>query len=99
MDISTDLGSLAKRFSYGRRMRPERDWFVLLAVAAVLVLASAAWNLWLFAKVEQGYALDADAVPATFDAAPIESVRAVFEERRAEELRYRQEYRFVDPSR
>jgi len=26
-------------------------------------------------------------------------VRAVFEERRAEELRYRQEYRFVDPSR
>jgi hypothetical protein len=65
----------------------------------VLVALSIGWNLWLLRSVEKGGTIgDENATVESFDEAPIESVRAVFEERRAEQLRYRQEYRFVDPS-
>jgi len=79
-------------------MHPARDWFMLLAAALILVLASVVWNVWLLTKVERGETIGTQAPVQGFEAAPIDSVRAIFEKRKAEELRYRQEYRFVDPS-
>ena len=99
MKFKPDISSITKRLGYGDRIRPARDWFLLLSVAFVLAIASIAWNAWLLVKVERGETLDASAAPALFDAAPIESVRALFENRAEEARKFKQEYRFVDPSR
>ncbi|MDP3402503.1 MAG: hypothetical protein Q8S35_00915 [bacterium] len=99
MKTSLNLAPILKKFSYGNYVHPARDWFYLLVAMTVLVALSIGWNLWLLKSVEKGGIIgDENAVVESFDEAPIESVRAVFEERRAEQLRYRQEYRFVDPS-
>lgn len=94
-----NLGSVLKKFSYGNAVHPARDWFYLLVVMTVLIALSIGWNVWLLRSVEKGGTIGDESIEVdSFDEAPIESVRAVFEERRAEQLRYRQEYRFVDPS-
>ena len=99
MKTFLNAGSLLKRFSYGTRMHPARDWFYLLCAATALVAVSIAWNVWLLRSVQQGDTLGSEAAPETFDASSIESVRVVFEARKDEARKYRQEYRFVDPSR
>lgn len=99
MKKSLNIGPLLKRFSYGTRMHPARDWFYLLCAATVLVAVSIAWNVWLLRSVQQGGTIGNETAPEAFDASSIESVRAVFEARKDEEWKYRQEYRFVDPSR
>lgn len=98
MNTSLNLNSLRKRFSYGSHPRPARDWFAILSVATLLVVLSIGWNLWLLRSVERGGVIGNEAPPPTFDAAPIEAIRALFEARRQKELQYRQEFRFVDPS-
>jgi len=99
MKKSLSLGPILSRFSYGPDVHPARDWSYLLLLASILVAISIAWNFRLYQEVQEGATLGEE-VPATpVDIAPIESVRAVFEERKAEEQKYRTEYRFVDPSR
>lgn len=99
MKLSFSSGSFLQKLSYGREVSPARDWFYLLVAATLLIALSIGWNVWLLRSVEEGGTIGDESVSAeSFDSAPIESVRAVFEERRAEQLRYRQEYRFVDPS-
>ncbi len=99
MKTSIDTKKLLKHLSYGEHIRPQRDWFTLLAVAVFLSTCSLGWNLWLLHTVESGGTIGAETAPARFDTAPIQSVQGVFEERKNEELRFTREYRFVDPSR
>jgi len=99
MKPSFDFAPLLKKISYGDQVHPARDWFRLLMAMTVLIAVSIGWNVWLLRSVEEGGTIgDESATIESFDEAPIESVRAVFEGRRSEQLRYRQEYRFVDPS-
>ncbi len=99
MKTSLSLKPILSRISYGSGVHPARDWSYLLLLAAILIAISIAWNMWLYQEVQEGATLGEE-VPATpVDIAPIEAVRAVFEERKAEEQKYRTEYRFVDPSR
>lgn len=99
MKTSLNLGPLLKKFSYGDQVHPSRDWFRLLMAMTILIAISIGWNVWLLRSVEHGGTIGDETVTIeSFDEAPIESVRAVFEERRSEQLQYRQEYRFVDPS-
>lgn len=98
MKLSLDLKTVGKKLSYGDRIQPQRDWFIVLSLATFLIVLSIGWNLWLLRSVEQGRTIGNEQVSTAFDAKPIESVRAVFEARRLEELKYRQQYRFVDPS-
>lgn len=98
MNYKDSASTFLKRFSYGERTHPTRDWLNLVALSAALIALSVAWNLWLFAKVERGEVFGENVAPTAFDAAPVETIRAVFKEREAEELRYKREYRFVDPS-
>lgn len=99
MKPSFDIRTILRRISYGETVRPVRDWFVLLSITAILVALSIGWNALLFRDLEAGGVTAPGEGVTAFDALPIESVRAVFEARKAEELRYTSEYRFVDPSR
>lgn len=99
MKTSFSLAPLLKRFSYGTRVHPARDWFYVLLVASLLIALSIGWNIWLLRSVEAGGTIGDEAIEIeSFDESPIESVRALFKAREQEQLRYRQEYRFVDPS-
>lgn len=99
MKTSLSFGPLVKRFSYGTRLHPARDWFYVLLAATILIACSIAWNIWLLRSVEAGGTIGDEVVEVeSFDESPIESVRALFESRKEEQMRYRQEYRFVDPS-
>ncbi len=97
MKFPTNINAVLHRFRYGTQLRPDRDWLVLLSVAAALIALSITWNFWLLAQVEHGQALRPSASVPSVNTAPIESVRAVFDARKQQEMRYRQEYKFVDP--
>lgn len=92
-----DYKSALAKVSYGDRPRPVRDWFAVLGTFALLVGLSIGWNLWLLRQAEREAETTAAAPAAAFDAAPIESARAVFAERAAQAENYRSGYRFVDP--
>lgn len=101
MKFPTHIGSAVNltMLQYGKRLRPVRDWFIVLTVLAVLLIGSVAWNVLFFLG-----ALEEDAAPATTShepsaAAPVAEVLSAFTLRAQEEARYRSEYRFVDPSR
>ena len=99
MKSSLSFGPLLKRFSYGTRIHPARDWFYVLLAASLFIALSIAWNIWLLRSVEAGGTIGDESVEVeSFDESGVESVRALFKERETEQLRYRQEYRFVDPS-
>lgn len=83
---------------YGEVLRPARDWFVLLSIAAVLILISAAWNVWVFVQAGRGEPVGAQVEAPGGSANAIERAQALFEARRLEDARYRSEYQFVDPS-
>lgn len=94
----TDLRKYTKALRYGDALRPSRDWFVLLAVALVLIALSLAWNLWTFEKVVGGESLESAVTDPLPRAKRLEAVTAHFERRALEAERYLSEYRFVDPS-
>ena len=94
----TDISKGLKSVRYGTALHPSRDWLVLLACAFVGILASIAWNLWTFTKVTEGEPIGTEALSPAADRAPVDAVTKLFEKRAAEEARYRNEYRFVDPS-
>ncbi|HEX5774741.1 MAG TPA: hypothetical protein VFY28_02150 [Candidatus Paceibacterota bacterium] len=84
----------------GDRPHPYRDWYALLLIAGIFLLASLAWNVWFFIKITKGEMIGTN--PSSEAKTPedlVASARLLFEERAAEEARYRSEYRFIDPSK
>ena len=85
--------------TYGKRVHPSRDWLIVLVVALLLLVASGLWGTILFIR-----GAEAEALGESIGNAPsvsgkiLEQTSALFEERALEEGRYRNEYRFVDPS-
>lgn len=94
------LTSITKRFSYGDRLRPYRDWYLLLAVVFVLALLSVAWNVVIFFRAVDGEIIGTGEVreKEVFDEEAVDRVEAAFTARAEEEARYRGTYQFVDPS-
>ncbi len=82
---------------YGSRLRPVRDWMVLLVLFSVFLLASLVWNLWLFSQTTKGYKIGS-VTPTPAVQIELEQVKTLFAKRAAEQTKYIQEYRFVDPS-
>jgi hypothetical protein len=82
------------------RSHPSRDWLVLLSVFLLLLAVSIAWNIWFFASVLEGEDVVAPGNgEGTVEESSLQRANAMFEARALEEVRYRSEYRFVDPSR
>jgi len=97
MKIPPLFSAASKHLRYGSSIRPARDWFVLLAFFALFLLASLAWNLWLFSQVTKGQAIgNATSTPAT--QIPLDTVKSLFSDRAQERSHYQSDYRFVDPS-
>lgn len=93
----TTPSSIASRMP-ARDIHPVRDWHVLLAAAAVVLLASLAWNLSIFSQVAQGGTLSsAPRAPRT--AGDIEAVARIFDERAQAQASYESPGRFADPAR
>lgn len=100
MNLNTLLSRVTGFFQYGRRIRPVRDWFAILSVAAVLFIASVAWNAWVFYDVTHEEAVDEQ---TNGTGAPglksLTEARAVLSARAEEAEKYKTFYEFVDPSR
>lgn len=95
----SSLSGLFKRFAYGERLKPYRDWFVLLACMFLLLVASVAWNVLVFFSAVDGEVIGTtEPQKEVFDEAAIERVEETFAGRAEEEARYRASYQFVDPS-
>jgi len=101
MIMFTAASSLVTRLRANMRRDPVRDWFVLLAVSAIALVSLIVWNAWTFDTIAGGGVIGAptgEAAPV-FSRSSLDTVRRIFEERAAEEAKYRTgAYRFVDPS-
>lgn len=86
------------KLKYGQRIRPVRDWLVLLAAFGTFLLCSLGWNLWEFSQATQGNKIGSESVQAPVQI-KLDQVKSLFQERAAEQTRYIQQYTFVDPSR
>lgn len=100
-----DLKALSSRIrftkfpTYGEKIRPVRDWFILLGMGLVILVITIGWNMWSFLRLLDGQPFGQVQSPeSSYDLSSLEKVEAVFGTRKMEEDRYRNDYRFVDPS-
>jgi hypothetical protein len=91
------MGNAANPFKYGERLNPARDWLALVSVAAILLVASIGWNVWLFLRVTNGDAIGTATDTRSLNPASIDSVDVLFQKRAATETDYKNAH-FVDPS-
>ncbi len=98
MKLTSLSGLDMNRLEYGEHLRPFRDWMIMLAVFAALLLMSALWSAWVFYRAWTGESVGAETPAAPVKTDEIEAVKRVFEIRAIEESRYGGEYHFVDPA-
>lgn len=100
MKFSLDtLKKLVTGLRYGERTHPARDWFLLVGLLAVALVAIVAWSVLFFLSAVEREVAAARPEAAAVDAQALEEVRALFERRANETERFRSEYQFIDPSR
>ena len=94
--------SVLKRIRYSTHPRPFRDWSVLLAVFAALLLIGIVWTAYVYASVKRGDVISDSGVPVapTVENASVQSIEDIFAQRASEAGRYENgAYTFVDPSK
>ncbi len=98
--LTTFLKKYLRMFSYGDRVRPQRDWLILMMIMLGILAVSAGWSYWLFEHISSGEAESQSATPATsVKAVSLDTVRTVFDARAIEHTHYLSDYHFVDPSK
>ena len=99
-NLTEFLGSFKKYFVYGARIRPTRDWFVMLLVTLVLLVVSVGWNVFMFTQFENGKSTTQTTPLAQEQGVgdAVAQVQALFQQRATEEGNYQRTYHFVDPS-
>lgn len=87
------------KIGYGSRIRPMRDWIILVCVSLLLLGGFAVWATWLSMTGDESDGAKA-ITPPTPVLAPelLQKTDMLFTERALEAERYRSEYQFVDPS-
>jgi hypothetical protein len=86
-------------FQYGDRVKPVRDWFLMVSIAGILLLGSAGWSYWLFEQTSNAKDAQLKLPPSSMKTASVETVRTIFDARAALRAHYLSDYHFVDPSR
>jgi hypothetical protein len=102
MNFDTLFKKILWHLTYGSRLKPTRDWYVLLAVGAVLLLGVVLYNVWVFDKLASGQTLGTQTLtaPSLFNRSSLDAIQKVFADRAAEEAKYLNgTYHFADPSR
>lgn len=97
-----DFKHIRFSFHYGMRLRPMRDWFILLALLVLLLLISVVWNAWYYESVRgEASAIDQSPTAApVFSQASVTQIQAIFADRANEEAKYQDHsYTFIDPSK
>ena len=85
----------------GDRAHPERDWFALVTVVALVLAVLVVWNLWAFDTVAGGGTIgSATSAPApVVNRSSLDTVQKIFSDRATEESKYETGvYQFTDPS-
>lgn len=95
--MNFSLNPITKNLHYGQRLRPARDWLVLLAIFMLALAISVTYNLLTFSHVTRGQLIGNSNV-TTPTQIKLDQVKNLFDQRAAERGRYTSEYRFVDPS-
>lgn len=88
--------------SYGTRLRPARDWWIIIIIGSLLILASVVWNVVLFQRVSEGEMLGKEGTQSKtiLDKNEVEAIIQAFTDRAAEATKYNNgTYRFIDPSK
>jgi len=100
MSFFTNLIAHLKDFrTLDRHPKPVRDWFFLLGVAGILSGMSVGWNVWSYYELTVSASKDYQAGETPIFTVPaVEAVETAFMKREEEAARYRDTYRFVDPS-
>ncbi len=101
ISFSQLISGILARLRYGERPDPQRDWFVLITLAAILLAGVIGWNAWAFDTVAAGGVIGAATVapPQAFNQSSLEAIQKIFTDRKIEEEKYTTGvYRFVDPS-
>ncbi len=80
------------------RIRPDRDWYILIRIFFIILAVSVLWNVWLFYRVVNEKPIGETNPTSTNTSQTVGSVHRLFDAREAERLRYVTQYRFVDPS-
>lgn len=96
--LITRLKNLPSHLSEGTTFNPQRDWLILMSVgilALLILLVTQTLAFWeALREEEQAVSLEQED-----GGRPTKELIELFEERRAEQVRYDTEYRFIDPSR
>lgn len=101
MTLFHSTASLFSRLRTSARQDPVRDWLALLTLSILAFVCIVVWNVWAFDTVARGGIIGTtpgSSSPA-FNRSSIDALHTVFEERAAEEAKYRTGvYRYADPS-
>lgn len=97
--LTAALSKYLRIFRYGDRVKPLRDWLILVSIAGVLLVGSAGWSFWLFDQISNPKEKTLTPPTTSTSTASLETVRTIFEKRTAERAHYISDYHFVDPSR
>ena len=95
------LQTLLSRLSYGGRLNPARDWFILLALTTIALILIVGWSVGAFQTVVNGGVLGGAVTssPPVISQTSIDALRTLFSDRAVEEMNYASgAYRFTDPS-
>jgi len=97
--LTPQLTKYLKVFRYGDRLRPLRDWWIIVVVGFVLLVGSAGWSYWLFQMTSNEETVAGPAAPAPqVKTNSLDAIQAIFGTRTTERTHYLTDYHFVDPS-
>mgnify|MGYP000375871057 CR=1 FL=1 len=96
--ITSIVPKIIHSVRYGEQLRPRRDWLVLTVLCVAGLIASVVSSTFFFMDIVNREPAVTGSRDSSVDTSVLEETRAAFSEREQEALRYRSEYRFIDPS-
>lgn len=101
MTMTFSKDTIAKSIKAFSHADPERDWFVLITIATLVLAILTLWNVWAFNTVASGGVISTSpkTVAPLVDRAALDTVHGIFRDRAIEEGKYvTGTYQYRDPS-